>query len=86
MSPDQRNEAKRFILLIDALYDNAVKLVASAAAERGEIYRGTGTVEASEFKRTISRLTEMGSMEYLALPHGGHGADAAGISPAMGEG
>jgi cell division protein ZapE len=74
MSPDQRNEAKRFILLIDALYDNAVKLVASAAAERDEIYQGTGTTEATEFKRTISRLVEMGSTEYLALPHGGEAA------------
>ncbi|MBY0532276.1 MAG: AFG1 family ATPase [Xanthobacteraceae bacterium] len=70
MSPAQRNEAKRFILLIDALYDNAVKLVASAAAERDEIYQGEGTIEATEFKRTSSRLIEMGSTEYLALPHG----------------
>lgn len=70
MSPAQRNEAKRFILLIDALYDNAVKLIASAAAEREEIYQGEGTTEATEFKRTISRLIEMGSTEYLALPHG----------------
>ncbi len=77
MSPDQRNEAKRFILLIDALYDNAVKLVASAAAERADIYRGTGTIEATEFKRTISRLIEMGSTEYLALPHGHAGPATA---------
>lgn len=70
MSPDQRNEAKRFILLIDALYDNAVKLVASAAAERQDIYQGEGTIEATEFRRVISRLIEMGSTEYLALPHG----------------
>jgi cell division protein ZapE len=70
MSPEQRNEAKRFILLIDALYDNSVKLVASAAVERDEIYQGSGTVEAAEFKRTISRLIEMGSTGYLALPHG----------------
>jgi cell division protein ZapE len=75
MSPAQRNEAKRFILLIDALYDNAVKLVASAAAERDEIYQGEGTIEATEFKRTSSRLIEMGSTEYLALPHG-HGGPA----------
>jgi cell division protein ZapE len=76
MSPDQRNEAKRFILLIDALYDNAVKIVASAAAERDEIYQGTGTIEASEFKRTSSRLIEMGSNEYMALAHGGHAGKA----------
>jgi len=76
MSPDQRNEAKRFILLIDALYDNAVKLVASAAAERQDIYQGEGTIEATEFRRVISRLIEMGSTEYLALPHG-HAASGA---------
>jgi cell division protein ZapE len=74
MSPAQRNEAKRFILLIDTLYDNAVKLVASAAAERDEIYQGEGTTEATEFRRTSSRLIEMGSNEYLALPHGHAGA------------
>ncbi|MCW5682616.1 MAG: AFG1 family ATPase [Xanthobacteraceae bacterium] len=73
MSPAQRNEAKRFILVIDALYDNAVKLIASAAAEPEAIYEGEGTIEATEFKRTISRLIEMGSDEYLALPHGGGG-------------
>lgn len=76
MSPDQRNEAKRFILLVDAFYDNAVKLVASAAAERQDIYQGDGTVEAAEFKRTISRLIEMGSTDYLALPHGTDGTKA----------
>lgn len=81
MSPEQRNEAKRFILLIDALYDNAVKLIASAAAERDAIYQGSGTVEATEFKRTSSRLIEMGSNEYLALPHGGHGAEAGKKQP-----
>jgi cell division protein ZapE len=73
MSPAQRNEAKRFILLIDALYDNAVKLVASAAVEREDIYDGEGTIEAAEFRRTISRLLEMGSTEYLSLPHGAGG-------------
>jgi cell division protein ZapE len=71
MTPAQHNEAKRFIVLIDALYDNAVKLIASAAAERDAIYEGEGTIEAAEFKRTSSRLIEMGSDEYLALPHGG---------------
>jgi cell division protein ZapE len=70
MSTEQRNEAKRFILLIDALYDNAVKLIASAEAERDEIYRGEGTIEAVEFRRTVSRLIEMGSTAYLALAHG----------------
>jgi cell division protein ZapE len=70
MDFDRRNEAKRFIILIDTLYDNAVKLVASAAAEPDALYRATDGFEAQEFKRTASRLIEMRSEAYLALPHG----------------
>jgi cell division protein ZapE len=76
----RRNEAKRFIILIDTFYDNAVKLVASAAAEPSALYRASEGFEAQEFKRTASRLIEMGSQSYLARPHGhGHtiGADSA---------
>lgn len=70
MGEAQRNEAKRFINLIDALYDARVKLVASAAAEPDGLYTAGWGTEKFEFQRTISRLTEMRSHEWLALPHG----------------
>jgi len=65
-----RNEAVRFTILIDALYDQHVKLIASAAAEPSALFRGTEGREAFEFRRTASRLMEMRSLSYLALPHG----------------
>jgi len=69
MGPDRRNEARRFINLIDALYDNNVKLVASAAASPAALYaEGDG---ADSFTRTASRLIEMRSETYLAAPHRG---------------
>jgi cell division protein ZapE len=70
MTFDRRNEAKRFIMLIDALYDSHVKLLASADAEVPELYSAETGREAFEFDRTVSRLIEMRSEEYLALAHG----------------
>jgi len=63
MGPENRNEAKRFVTLIDALYENGVNLVCSAAASPSELYtQGDGSFE---FERTASRLMEMQSEEYL---------------------
>ncbi|MGO4716468.1 cell division protein ZapE [Bradyrhizobium sp. 2TAF24] len=79
----QRNAAKRFITLIDTLYDNAVKLVASADADPVSLYLATEGVEANEFKRTSSRLIEMGSESYLALAHGRKDSTASGTSTGL---
>ena len=63
---EKRNEAKRFINLIDTIYDAGVKLVATAAAAPTELNAGLREVEAFEFDRTVSRLIEMQSDEYLS--------------------
>jgi cell division protein ZapE len=76
MPAHMRNEAKRFINLIDTLYDQHVKLVVSAEALPTGLYTGAEGKEAFEFERTASRLIEMQSQSYLALPHGR--ADSAG--------
>ncbi|MCB5943766.1 cell division protein ZapE [Acidocella sp. KAb 2-4] len=67
LSPDNFDEARRFVTLVDALYEHRVKLYASATAYPDELYRsGEG---ARIFERTASRLEEMQSETYLALPH-----------------
>ena len=68
MGREMRNEAARFVTLIDALYEHKVKLLAAADAEPHGLYpTGDGSFE---FQRTVSRLEEMRSAEYLAQGHG----------------
>ncbi|MCB2014005.1 MAG: cell division protein ZapE [Sphingobium sp.] len=68
LGPENRNEAARFVTLVDALYEYKVKLLASADAEPDALYPvGDG---AFEFERTVSRLLEMQSDDYLAKGHG----------------
>jgi cell division protein ZapE len=70
LGPENRNEAARFVTLIDELYEHKVKLIAGAAAPPMKLYpEGDGSFE---FQRTVSRLMEMQSDAYLALGHGAH--------------
>ena len=69
LGPENRNEAARFVTLIDALYEQRTKLIAIADATPADLYAsGDGRFE---FDRTISRLMEMQSQDYLAQGHGG---------------
>ena len=67
MGPESRDKAKRFVTLVDALYEHKVNLVCSAEVASEDLYpAGDGSFE---FHRTVSRLNEMQSAEYLSLPH-----------------
>lgn len=63
----ERDAAKRFVVLVDSLYEHRVNLFASAAAEPGDLYTEGDT--AFEFERTVSRLMEMQAEDYLDSPH-----------------
>ena len=78
LTQETRNSAKRFITLIDILYDNAVKTVISAAVPVNELYQGEQGSEVFEFDRTVSRLIEMRSVDYLGLAHGRKDKTASG--------
>ena len=65
MGNEMRNEAKRFVTLVDILYDKGVRTVFSAEANPHALYQGTSGAVAIEFQRTASRLVEMQSKDYL---------------------
>jgi cell division protein ZapE len=75
MGADAADRARRFTWLIDILYDHRVKLVASAAVPADALY--TEGHDAREFPRTVSRLMEMRTHDYMALPHVTDGPDGA---------
>lgn len=64
LGPDRRNETKRFINLVDTIYDNGARLFASAAAAPEALLVAKRGTEGFEFDRTVSRLIEIGSLEY----------------------
>lgn len=73
LGAENRNETARFITLIDALYEHKVKLIATADAEPADLYDSSGKGDDEGrfmFDRTVSRLMEMQSQDYLALGHG----------------
>jgi len=67
LTASNENQARRFISLVDEFYDRSVKLFIAAATAPEHIYQGS--LLQFEFQRTLSRLIEMQSKEYLALPH-----------------
>ena len=84
MTDNMHNVARRFTLLVDTLYDEGVKLVCSAAAPPDALF--TTGINAEAFKRTVSRLAEMQSDDYLKRGHGLHDLGPASPSGEAGEG
>ena len=82
LGAEQRNEVRRLINLIDVFYERHVKLIVSAAADPADLYAGVRGPETFEFARTVSRLHEMGSRDYLARP-GGRGDVLTGTSTGL---
>ncbi len=73
LGPERRNETMRFITMIDTLYERKVKLIVTAATEPALLYdrsKGGDDEGRFAFDRTVSRLIEMQSKDYLALGHG----------------
>jgi len=83
MGLDRRDPAKRLITLIDTLYERHVKLIASAEAEPDQLYLAEAGHELFEFQRTASRLVEMRSRDYLALPQGHADSSASGSTTGL---
>ena len=78
LTPEMGNAARRFAWLVDVLYDHRVKLLLSAAVPAEELYREGPNSQ--EFPRTVSRLIEMRTHDYMALPHqAGQAAVAAPV-------
>ncbi len=75
MGPATSDQARRFTWLVDILYDHCVKLLATAEAPADELY--PEGPNAREFPRTVSRLTEMRTREYMARPHAAVATSAA---------
>jgi cell division protein ZapE len=78
LDENRRNEARRFMTLIDGLYERNVKLIASAEAEPDALWTGSEGYESFGFARTASRLAEMRSDEWLARGHGRPDSAASG--------